>query len=188
MNLFFENQKLEDENSFQFYLITNDIIINLLLVEKDEFVIFIDFAFHDFIPIKVKHTNSIEYIKNKIQEKKGVPIDEQILFVGSSYNTIVNDRKVQDYSLSEGQIISFIHFIKNGFSIFIKLFTSDYIKVYVLPTYKTEDIKNIIYKKKGISVDSQRLVFVGKQLEDGHTIESYYVKKDSTIHLLLKMR
>ena len=58
------------------------------------------------------------------------------------------------------QKVKLFHFIENGFRIFIKLLTSEYMEVYVLPQYKTDDIKNIIYKKKRIPVDSHRLVLL----------------------------
>ncbi len=51
-----------------------------------------------------------------------------------------------------------------------------------------EDLKWKIEKREGISSQLQRLLYSGQQLEDGHTLESYQVGRESTLHLVLRMR
>ncbi len=53
----------------------------------------------------------------------------------------------------------------------------------VEPTDRIEDIKEMIFDKKGIPVAQQTLIFAGKQLEDGNTLQDYSIQKDSTIYL-----
>jgi ubiquitin C len=56
----------------------------------------------------------------------------------------------------------------------------------VSPTDRIEDIRAKIQEKQGIPVDQQRLTFGGKDLQDGETLEDHQIKKDSTVHLLLR--
>ncbi len=51
-----------------------------------------------------------------------------------------------------------------------------------------ENIRQRIMDKDGVSPDHQRLIFAGKQLEDGKTIRDYGISKNSTIHLVLRCR
>ena len=187
-NFFYKGEKLDNEKTLKDYKIENKSIIDFSFKSKNGIIILIKRAKTEkIIPLDVNLSKTINYIKEMIQLKDKIDISHQKL----KYNKIeLEDNKtLKDYNINNGEIIENI-FKSNGNTeqYFVRTLDGKKITIVANIIDTIENVKEMIYEQLDIPIKDQRLIYAGQQLDDNMTLEDYNIKKESTMHLVTRLR
>ncbi|XP_078410469.1 uncharacterized protein LOC144687821 [Cetorhinus maximus] len=141
------------------------------------------------IELDVDPSIQISALKMMIYKKANVPYFQQRLVVQNRSTVELKDNKrLCDYNVSPSDAVMLIVKNEERMQIFLRNDKGKTSTYDVLPSESVRDFRVRVQRQEGVPASQQRLVYEGKQLEDGLTLADYNIKPESTIFLTLRLR
>ena len=182
--LFYADNELKDYCTLKDYNIERGSTLVLTQEPMGVMSIFVKMLTGKTITLNVKPETSIKSVKAEIQRRRGFPPGKQHLDFGD--HELKEDRKLWEYRIQNDSTLYLrVDDQCGSMPVHVQMPSGKMTILDVLPNDDVRDIKLEIYDKDGIPPGQQYLLFDGKELEDGRTLNDFNIQKGSMLHLVL---
>ena len=143
----------------------------------DTMQIFVQTSPGKTITLNVESNHSIKALKWLIEDKEGIPPDQQCLIFADT--ELEDSYTLHDYGIPKESILHLILKVE----VWLKMSAGKLVTLELKPSDKIRDVKEKIHVKEGILSDRQRLIFDGKQLKDSRSVGECNFQKHSVLYL-----
>ena len=194
IEIYFTRVRLDNDRTLRSYVIESNHMLHVEVTPPPILQLTISVQNEDSDDLELEEPNNltVEGLKRVILAKRSHPIATQQLFFGG--RELENQEKLRDCQVVSGSKLDLI-LASNALSdpaqttmyLFVKTLTGKTITLETQLSDTVRSLKEKIYEKEGVEIDSQCLVLAGKQMENSETVGSIGVQNQSVIHLVFRV-
>lgn len=179
--LVFQNHVLQDDAKPFEVLCDSKIVVQLVIKSKAPAqTLQIKNTSGHIFEVTMNPNDTLERLKELIEEQHGMPKDKQILVYAGK--KIDNDRTIAECDFKGPLLLV----KKVSMEVTVKTLTGKSFSVHICPSETIANVKLNIQSKEGWPADRQRLIFQGKQLNDQEKVQDYKLTEGNTLHLVMR--